>query len=68
MSYKTLLVEKNKSIATISFNRPQKLNAFDKEMVLETQDIIESVTHDDAVKVVIITGIGKGFFSRCRSW
>jgi 2-(1,2-epoxy-1,2-dihydrophenyl)acetyl-CoA isomerase len=61
MSYKTLLVEKNKSIATISFNRPQKLNAFDKEMVLETQDIIESVTHDDAVKVVIITGIGKGF-------
>ena len=61
MSYKTLLVEKNKSIATISFNRPQKLNAFDKEMVLESQDIIESVTHDDAIKVVIITGIGKGF-------
>ncbi|MBC8227874.1 MAG: enoyl-CoA hydratase/isomerase family protein [Gammaproteobacteria bacterium] len=61
MSYNTLLVEKNNSVATISFNRPLKLNAFDKEMVLESQNIIESVTHDDAIKVVIITGIGKGF-------
>ena len=42
----------------MSFNRPDKLNAFDAKMVVETQEAIKSISDDDSVKVMIITGIG----------
>ena len=45
----------------MSFNRPDKLNAFDANMVVETQEAIKSISNDDSVKDLIITGIGKGF-------
>ena len=61
MNYETLSIDQANSIATLSFNRPDKLNAFDSKMVIETQDAIKAISDDNSIKVVIITGTGKGF-------
>ena len=61
MNYETLLIDQQNSVTTLSFNRPDKLNAFDKQMVIETQDVIKKISDDNTTKVLIITGIGKGF-------
>ena len=61
MNYETLSIDQVNSIATLSFNRPDKLNAFDSKMVIETQDAIKAISDDNSIKVVIITGTGKGF-------
>ena len=40
MSYKTLSITTNNKICTMKFNRPDKLNAFDSQMVIETQEAL----------------------------
>lgn len=61
MEYTTLLVEKEETIGTITFNRPEKLNAFTPETFAEFIDALLNMDADDAVRVVIITGAGKAF-------
>ncbi len=48
-------------IATITLNRPDALNAFTPAMCLETIDAFDRTDADDAVRVVIVTGAGRGF-------
>lgn len=61
MSYETLLVEKEAGVATITFNRPDRLNALTLKMIDEIPQALEEVSEDDAVKAVIITGSGRAF-------
>ena len=61
MSYKTLTVNTINKVCKMRFNRPEKLNAFDRQMVLETQDALNHIADDNQIKVLIITGEGKGF-------
>ena len=61
MSYKTLTVNSINKVCTMKFNRPDKLNAFDTQMVLETQDALNQIADDSEIKALIITGEGKGF-------
>jgi 2-(1,2-epoxy-1,2-dihydrophenyl)acetyl-CoA isomerase len=49
------------TLAKISLARPEKLNAFDKEMLRELADIVRGVTDSAKCRVVVITGDGKGF-------
>ena len=60
-SYETLLTELSDGVLTVTFNRPDKLNAFTTEMMQELLDLFDSVDADDAVRVVIVTGAGRGF-------
>lgn len=50
-------------IATIRLNRPERLNAFTPAMLDAWGDAIEAAKRDAAIKVVVLTGTGRGFCS-----
>src|SRR5262249_55129839 len=58
-----LLYEKKDNVATITLNRPERLNAISFEMLeLLTEKLSEAETDGD-VRVIVITGAGRGFCS-----
>jgi 2-(1,2-epoxy-1,2-dihydrophenyl)acetyl-CoA isomerase len=63
MSFETILYEVEAGIATITLNRPDKLNAFNDQMIAETTDSFKTAGKDDGVRCVVITGSGRGFSS-----
>ena len=48
-------------ICTLTFNRPQVFNSFNKEMALELQAALDRCATDVNVRVVVLTGEGKAF-------
>jgi enoyl-CoA hydratase/carnithine racemase len=60
-TFETLLYDVDDGIATITLNRPDKLNAFTTQMMLELIAAFDATDADDAVKVVIVTGAGRAF-------
>lgn len=60
-SFETLLYAVEDGIATITLNRPEKLNAFTARMMKEMIDVFDLTDNDDAVRVVIVTGAGRAF-------
>jgi enoyl-CoA hydratase/carnithine racemase len=50
-------------VATITFNRPEVLNALTLGVYAQYRDLLEELRYDEAVKVVVLTGAGKGFCS-----
>lgn len=63
MDYQTIILEKEEGIATITLNRPEKLNALNNQMVEELPVAFAAVEEDEEVRVVVITGAGRGFCS-----
>jgi enoyl-CoA hydratase/carnithine racemase len=61
MSYETILYSVEDGIATITLNRPDRMNAFTGQMMLEMIDAFDVIDADDAVKAVIVTGSGRAF-------
>ncbi|MBS1678202.1 MAG: enoyl-CoA hydratase family protein [Actinobacteria bacterium] len=50
-------------VATIAFNRPDKLNALTFEAYADLRDLFAELPHRDDVRVVVLTGRGRGFCS-----
>jgi 2-(1,2-epoxy-1,2-dihydrophenyl)acetyl-CoA isomerase len=61
MSYEGILFEKKDGIATVTLNSPDKLNAISFKMRDSLMQVIDDLGKDDSVKVVILTGAGRGF-------
>lgn len=53
--------EVSESIATITLNRPEKMNAFTGVMMREMLEVFDVIDADDSVRAVIVTGEGKAF-------
>ena len=61
MEYTQIAYDVSDQIATITLDRPDKLNAFTGKMMYEIIDAFDRVDADDDVRVVIVTGAGRGF-------
>lgn len=61
MTYEQIVYEVEDGIATITLNRPDKLNAFTEQMMDEMIEAFDRIDADDAVRAVIVTGAGRAF-------
>jgi enoyl-CoA hydratase/carnithine racemase len=61
MAYQTLLTDLSDGILTCTLHRPERLNALDVVMWRELLQLLDEVDANDAVRVLIVTGSGRGF-------
>lgn len=61
MTYKMIELTKEKGLATVTFNRPEKRNAMNAEMIKELISVLHALAKDNEVNVLIITGNGEHF-------
>ena len=61
MAYKTILFEERDSLAIVHLDRPNKLNAFNQQMLHDLLDVLDTVDRTDSIKALIITGSGNAF-------
>ena len=59
--YETIVSERENGVATISLNRPKRLNAFNLTMHPEMLDALNEAAADDGVRCIVVRGEGKGF-------
>ena len=60
-TYETLVVQREQGVATVTLNRPDRMNAFTARMREELIQAFDETDADDSVRVVIVTGAGKAF-------
>ena len=56
-----ILFEVKDNIGTITLNRPDKFNSFNRTMALQMQDALTKCSEDDEIRAVVIKGNGKAF-------
>jgi enoyl-CoA hydratase len=56
--YQALILERDGAIATVRLNRPEKHNAINTQMSGEIMAVLDALEADDAVKVIVLTGVG----------
>jgi len=61
MAYSTILYEVEDNVLTLTLNRPEKLNAFNRDMMHEMINAFDRADEDDNVRAIIVTGAGRGF-------
>ena len=61
MTWEHILYDKAEGVATITLNRPEKMNAFGGLMRQEIVETLETAASDDQVRAVVVTGAGKAF-------
>ncbi len=62
MAYQNILLEQNGAIATITINRPNKLNALNKATLEELHEAVVDADSNTSIRVVILTGSGDKAF------
>ncbi len=61
MAYSDIIYEKKNTVATVTINRPQAMNACTIKSYAEMTDALRDAEADDAIRVAVITGAGRGF-------
>src|SRR2546430_10971154 len=56
-----MLIERDESVATLTMNRPDVLNAINTRMLQELTEAVEAAAHDDAIRCVVLAGAGRAF-------
>lgn len=62
MAYTNLLVERDAGVAIVTINRPDKRNALNTQTVDELRRVVLELKHDNAVRVIVLTGAGDKAF------
>lgn len=63
MTYSTITLANIEGVATLTLNRPEKLNALNETMAAELLDAVTQVQQDSDVRVLIVTGAGRAFWA-----
>lgn len=61
MAFEQIVLAKDGRVATITLNRPHKLNAYGIKMEVELEQAIADIEQDDDIRAIIITGAGRAF-------
>ncbi len=61
MSYENVLYEVDEGVATVTLNRPERLNAWNSRLGAELGDAMATADEDDDVRAVVVTGAGRAF-------
>jgi enoyl-CoA hydratase/carnithine racemase len=61
--WKHFRFEVEQGVATVTFDRPERLNALTFEVYADLRDLLAELPHRDDVRVLVITGTGRGFCS-----
>ncbi len=61
MSFNTIIFEVSAGVATLTLNRPDRLNSFNTEMHEEVQEAFKRIDADHSVRCILLTGAGRGF-------
>lgn len=63
MNLQTLLFSHADGVATLTLNRPERLNAMNRVMLEEIQSVLDEVDRNEAIRVLVVTGAGSAFSS-----
>ncbi|MEX2590749.1 MAG: enoyl-CoA hydratase-related protein, partial [Chitinophagales bacterium] len=63
MSYEYLKVEQKENVQVILINRPDKMNALNRELIRELGEVIQEVYENKELKGAVISGVGNKAFA-----
>ena len=63
MAYETIQYGVDEGVATVTLNRPERLNAFNDQMIAETAEAMRAAGRANEVRCVVLTGTGRAFSS-----
>lgn len=63
MMYETIQYTVQNGVATLELSRPDKLNAFNSQMICEIITAVKEASKDEQVRCLVFTGAGRGFCS-----
>ena len=63
MDFGTVIYESKDRVATLTLNRPERLNAINETMPEDISAAFNHAATDDSVHVIVLTGAGRGFCS-----
>src|ERR1700740_3114296 len=63
MTYEHILVDAEEGVGIVTLNRPEKLNAMNRQLSSELHDAVKRMDADEAIGCIVITGAGERAFS-----
>ncbi|AQH00750.1 enoyl-CoA hydratase [Burkholderia sp. KK1] len=60
-SFSTIQLDIDDRVASITLNRPERLNAIDSTMIAEMRDVLRALEDDDGVRAIVLAGAGRAF-------
>ncbi len=61
VDFETITYELRDHVATVTLNRPDRLNAFNRQMLADMVAMLDHTDADDDVRAIVVTGAGRGF-------